>query len=82
MKKDRDKKGQAGWYKSLEYSAVGIEVGLSVAAGALIGYWMDQWLGTEPYLLFFWFIAGCGSALRALMRTLNKLKQDDHDPDP
>ena len=36
------------WLKKLEYSSVGIEMGLSVAVGALIGYGLDKWLGTEP----------------------------------
>ncbi|MDT8447051.1 MAG: AtpZ/AtpI family protein [bacterium] len=77
MKQKRDKKGPEGFFKSLEYSAVGIEVGLSVAAGALIGYWFDQYFGTDPYGLMFWFLAGCGSALNALIRTVKNLKSDN-----
>lgn len=86
---------KADWFKHLEYSAVGIEMGLSVAAGALIGYGLDQYLGTKPWMLFLWFFAGVLAGFRALWRTLQKLKDssrdeqsspnpnpDDHGPDP
>ncbi|OGG95353.1 MAG: hypothetical protein A2508_05330 [Candidatus Lambdaproteobacteria bacterium RIFOXYD12_FULL_49_8] len=65
------------WLKKLEYSSVGIEMGLSVAVGALIGYGLDKWLGTEPYMLFLWFFAGVGASFSALYRTLQKLKADN-----
>ena len=38
-------------YNALNASSVGIEMGLSVGIGLLIGYYMDQWLGTQPWLM-------------------------------
>ena len=33
------------------YGAVAFEFSGSIAAGAVIGWWIDRWLGTEPYVL-------------------------------
>ena len=85
MTQDTDKNDRPEWFKKLEYSSVGIEMGMSVAVGAAIGYYLDQWLGTEPYMLFLWFFAGVGSGFMALLRTLKKLKADaaaDKENDP
>jgi len=66
----------SGLFQHLEYSSVGIEMGLSIAGGALLGYYLDQWLGTDPWMLFIWFFCGIGAGFRALYRTLQKLKSD------
>ncbi|OGH03949.1 MAG: hypothetical protein A2600_00255 [Candidatus Lambdaproteobacteria bacterium RIFOXYD1_FULL_56_27] len=73
---------KAEWFKHLEYSAVGIEMGLSVAAGALIGHGLDQYLGTKPWMLFLWFFAGVLAGFRALWRTLQKLKESTREDQP
>jgi len=51
-------------------------MGLSIAGGALIGYYLDQWLDTSPWMLFAWFFCGIAAGFRALYRTLQKLKQE------
>ena len=47
--------------KGLYYlSTVGLSMALAIAIGAGIGYYVDRWLGTSPWL-FFVFL-GCGIA--------------------
>lgn len=41
-------------------STVGLAMALSIAIGAGIGYYLDKWLGTSPWM-FFVFL-GCGIA--------------------
>ena len=44
------------------FSSMGMELGLSVVGGFLIGSWLDGWLGTDHWLLLVfgaaWIIAG------------------------
>ncbi|MDX2469943.1 MAG: AtpZ/AtpI family protein [SAR324 cluster bacterium] len=51
-------------------SSIGIEMGLSVVAGVFIGNWLDEYLGTEPYMLIFWTIAGFGAAVKAIISAI------------
>ena len=44
------------------------EAGLSVAVGVVLGYYADRWLGTGPYLLFFFLIVGSIAGFRRLLR--------------
>ncbi len=44
------------------------EAGLSVAVGVVLGYYADRWLGTEPFLLFFFLIIGSIAGFRRLLR--------------
>ena len=69
------------YYKQLKSSSVGLEMGLSVVAGIIIGTYLDKWLGTEPYMLAFWTIAGIGSSFLSMIRALRKAQKELHDSD-
>jgi ATP synthase protein I len=57
-------------YNALSASSVGLELGLSVAIGLLVGYYMDQWLGTEPWLLLAWMVLGLAAGFRGVFRAI------------
>jgi ATP synthase protein I len=59
------------------YSTLGLEMGLSVAVGAIIGYYLDKWLRTEPWLLIVFLIFGAISGFRSLYRALKRLERED-----
>jgi ATP synthase protein I len=59
------------------YSTLGLEMGLSVAAGAIIGYYLDKWLHTEPWLLIVFLIFGAIAGFRSLYRALKRMQQED-----
>ena len=64
-------------YKNyIEYSSIGIEVAASIIAGFLIGYWLDQKLGTRPWLLIFWVFCGIASAVKSLYRMIKKIERN------
>ena len=46
----------------------------SIAVGLLIGYWLDKWLGTDPWLLITFLLLGIFSGFYSLLRGLNKYK--------
>jgi ATP synthase protein I len=65
----------------LKYTTVGLELSLSVAVGALFGYWLDQKFGTEPWLMLFWLLCGIFAGFRALYRTTKKIMKESRQND-
>jgi F0F1-type ATP synthase assembly protein I len=69
-------------YDALSASSVGIELGLSVIIGLLIGYYLDQKLGTQPWLMLvmlcFGLVAGFRGVLRAVKRAERAAEADVH----
>ena len=59
-------------YKALDQSSVGIELGLSVAIGLLIGYYLDAWLGTKPWLMLLWLLFGLIAGFRGVVRAVSR----------
>ena len=57
--------------------AVGIEFVGTVLVGALIGFLLDKWLGTAPWLMIVFLLLGFAGGLRRAMATS---KQFDTDP--
>jgi ATP synthase protein I len=57
-------------YNALNASAVGLELGLSVGLGLLVGFYMDKWLGTEPWLMLLWLLLGLVAGFRGVFRAV------------
>ena len=47
-------------------STVGMSMALAICLGALIGYYLDKWLGTSPWLLLVFLGFGVAAAFRNL----------------
>lgn len=47
-------------------SAVGMAMAISIALGALIGYYLDEKFGTKPWLFIVFFCFGIAAAFRNL----------------
>ena len=62
-----DPEGKDMLKQAWRFSAVGLEMGFAVIIGYLIGNYLDNWLGTEPYLTVFWTLAGIGAAFKAVL---------------
>lgn len=72
-----------------DYSAGTLELGLSVAVGAGIGYVLDHVVfdgRTAPWLTLFWLLCGVFAGFRSLLRVVRKLERaeskGDADDDP
>ena len=48
------------------YSAIGLEMGLSVAIGLAIGYFLDRYFQTKPWLTVIFLILGVAAGFRRL----------------
>lgn len=67
---------KSGLFKYMQYSIVGIELGLSISVGAFIGHWMDQRFGTEPWLTLFFLMCGILAGFRFLYRAAKKYMKE------
>lgn len=57
----------------LRFSTVGLELGLSVLIGLVIGQWLDKRLGTDPWMLLLFLLFGMVAGFRSLYRLLRDL---------
>jgi ATP synthase protein I len=55
-----------------ELTSVGLILPSSIAVGLFFGYFLDRWLGTEPWLLLTFTVLGIASGLLSLFRALRK----------
>ena len=51
--------------KALE---LGVQFGACVVVGVGVGYYLDRWLGTEPFLLLLVMLFGFAAGIRTLLR--------------
>ena len=56
-------------------STVGISMVLAICLGALIGYYLDKWLGTSPWLLLVFLGFGIAAAFRNLFIMYKKAEK-------
>ncbi|WP_321530011.1 AtpZ/AtpI family protein [uncultured Desulfuromonas sp.] len=71
-------------YKSLGFlSSVGICMVASILIGMAMGYYLDQWLGTKPWMLLIFLGFGIVSGFRNIFiltnRELRRQKQESQD---
>jgi ATP synthase protein I len=64
---------------AIQLAALGLEFSGSVIGGLIIGYYLDEWLGTGPWLLIVFTFAGMGSAIVrmvTLTRRFDRLRRE------
>jgi ATP synthase protein I len=73
MEKDRKK-----LYKQVaRYSAIGLEMGFSVAIGVAIGYYLDRYFDTGPWLTLIFLILGVVAGFRSLFSLIKDVGQNE-----
>lgn len=64
-----------------KYSALGLELAIAVVIGLAVGYYLDKWLGTGPWMTVIWlgigFAAGVRSLYRAAVRSGKDLEKEE-----
>ena len=60
--------------------AVGIEMGVAVAIGYAVGFYLDKWLGTAPWMQVIWTGFGLGAAANAVWRVYLVAKRIGEEP--
>ncbi len=66
-----------------KYSALGLELAISVVIGLAVGHYLDKWLGTGPWMTVIWlgigFAAGVRSLYRAAVRSGKDLEKKEEE---
>jgi ATP synthase protein I len=61
----------------MSYSSLGIEMGLSVAIGIALGYFLDLFFKTSPYLTIIFMVFGVAAAMKTIFTLLKKVQKDN-----
>ena len=61
----------------ISFSSLGLEMGLSVAIGIGMGYFLDSYFKTSPYLTILFMLFGIVAAFKTIFMLLKKVKKDD-----
>ena len=75
------KRGLPEIRKLAELTSVGLILPSSIAVGLFLGYFLDRWLGTDPWLLLVFTVLGVVSGLLSLLRAVKKQLKDEP-PEP
>lgn len=54
---------------------IGVELVSALIVGVVIGYFLDQWLGTTPWLMLLFFVLGSAAGIINVYRTVTGLGQ-------
>ena len=76
------KQGKTTWQVVGDALQLGMSIAVAVAIGLFIGWWLDERLGTRPYLTIIFFLLGVGAAgtnvWRAVRRELDRDKAESN----
>ena len=53
-------------------STVGFSFVLAIVIGAYLGWVLDRWMGTSPWMFFLFFVLGLGAGILNVYRTAGK----------
>jgi ATP synthase protein I len=53
-------------------SSVGLEMGIAVVIGLLVGRWLDGKAGTEPWLMILFVIFGFAAGFKGILRAMRE----------
>ena len=62
----------SGGLEGLRYAAFGIEFGMTIAAAVIAGYYLDEYLGSAPWVTLLLTLGGMYGALRRLLWSLKR----------
>ncbi|MCA9525073.1 MAG: AtpZ/AtpI family protein [Myxococcales bacterium] len=77
---DLEEKSRAVW-RGARHASVGLEVGVAVAIGAGIGWWLDGRYGWAPWGLMVGTLVGVGAGIKALVRVVHEVNRESAEDD-
>ena len=55
---------------------LGTELVASVGVGTIIGFILDTWFGTKPWLIIIFFFLGAAAGILNVIRAANRMQKD------
>lgn len=65
------------WDAIMSAGTIGLNLVSATLVGMVIGYFMDKWLGTKPWLFLFWLIMGIIAGFRMVIQDMNHIARKD-----
>ena len=56
---------------------ISTELVVSVVVGTTIGFILDSWFGTKPWLIIIFFFLGAAAGMLNVFRTANRMQKED-----
>ena len=56
---------------------LGTELVAAVGVGTIIGFILDNWFGTQPWLIIIFFFLGASAGMLNVIRTANRMQKED-----
>ena len=56
---------------------LGTELVAAVAVGTIIGFILDSWFGTKPWLIIIFFFLGAAAGMLNVIKTANRMQKED-----
>ena len=56
---------------------LGTELVAAVIVGTIIGFILDSWFGTKPWLIIIFFFLGAAAGMLNVIRTANRMQRED-----
>ena len=56
---------------------LGTELVAAVGVGTIIGFILDSWFGTKPWLIIIFFFLGAAAGMLNVFRTANRMQKED-----
>ena len=56
---------------------LGTELVAAVGVGTIIGFILDSWFGTKPWLIIIFFFLGAGAGMLNVIGAANKMQKED-----
>ncbi|MDX1581137.1 MAG: AtpZ/AtpI family protein [Alphaproteobacteria bacterium] len=58
---------------------IGVELAVGLFIGSAIGWLLDQWLGTSPWLMIIFFFLGAAAGIRNVFITALRMQEEAND---
>jgi ATP synthase protein I len=70
------------FFRAVQFASLGLEMGLCVAIGAGIGYFLDSRFGTKPWLLLVFLLLGIAAAFKAVIDAAKRARASNNQTEP
>ncbi len=75
LKKELDNDNEKGSFMGNAFK-LGTELVAAVAVGTIIGFILDSWFDTKPWLIIIFFFLGAAAGMLNVIRAANKMQKD------